>query len=1280
MSFDRIRSWIAFAMVCILAALPSFLFGKGGKQVATNPPIYIAFLWHMHQPIYWPYESIVQTDANGRYSYSVTDIHNQRIGPYTVWPKNAVQAGINAGLAHLGAQVSFSGSLIENLNNLEAAGNGNFQNWKSSWNYIKNQKTSLNNPRLDMVGFGYFHPLMGLIDYVDIKRQIEAHKATFAINFPGTYSKGIFPPENAFSPREIPALVDEGLQWVLVDNVHFDRACLGYPFSTSGNLYEPNKADIRNANPNDWVQLTDLWAPTRNSAKWGRQPHYVQYTDPNDGSVKKIIAVPADRYMGNEDGRGGFGALQYDAVMSQLQSYNTDPNHPILVVLHHDGDNYGGGSESYYNSNFQSFVSWLQANPSRFVCTTIQDYLDMFPPDPNDVIHVEDGSWSGADNGDPEFLKWNGDPVNGYSPDRNSWGVVTAAKNLVLTANQISPNAANTQNAWKYMLCAEASDYWYWDGSEGGIWDSHPTRACNQAVQYAQQVISSGGTDLTPPTIYIPQREPYNPGGTEWGIAQASDFKVWTYAYDVSGLASVTLRYRTDKDGAISSDNETYAGGSGVNDWVNVAMSGTAITPQTNPLPALKANEYSAMITGQNNVMIDYYVEAVDGQGNIGRSPIRHVWVGASTSGGGGGGTATVNWAAQNPTVNDPITITVTKATQGAKLHWGINYSGSTWLQPNSAYWPPNTVLFGGTGPAVETPMTGPDTSGNLTLTIGPFNNAVQSVQSVAFVIHYNDGSWNNNSSQDYHITVSGSTPTPQPYTFVMDGTLDTAGHSIASNSNLNLYVGWNGTLLYIATQPAQSQGSDMFIFIADTQMAPITAPWAKSGTVAAWKVFLANESSNNWSGWYNSAGTGVSGSAYASTAGSSLLEGTVNLQTVFGYLPSKLYLAVGKYQTDNGGSLSAQAPAGNGDGALTSDEFVRYQFTTYVPPLPPATVSLAGPASGVTGQPLSVLFQWHPDSGAAYYHLQVSPDSMFGGLYALNDSSITDTSRTVFGLAQHAKFFWRVQAKNAGGVSAWSEVRSFTTLLQLPFTVTLVSPAPAAVFSTDTILFRWRQTTKEVTAYELRVSADSAGNTLTTDSTVADTSLTLNGFSSDVAYWWNVRAQNASGWGNYTAARSMTIHHQTGVTVGLTVRAGWNMVSNPIQLANDSLPYVFPISGVLSKAYLYDPGGGYLERASMPAGIGFWLKLQTPQSFSLTGSDVVADSIPVAAGWNMIGSISYPVDTSAVQYSDGMRKMSAFYGYQNAYVPATAIEPGKSYWIKVDAPGYVIMHRTTVR
>jgi len=884
------------------------------KDANTNPPIYIAFLWHMHQPIYFPYESIVQTQLNNRYPYSVFDIHNQRWGHYTSWPKNAVSKGITANLPHFGAQVSFSGSLVENLNNLENYGNGNFTNWKSHWNSIKNQKTSLNNPRLDLVAFGYFHPLMGLIDYTDIRKQISMHRDIFSTNFPGTYSKGIFPPENAFSNRMIPALKDEGIEWVLVDNIHFDRAALGYPFSTGGNIYEPNKADILNPNPNDWVQLNGLWAPTRNSARWGRTPHFVEYVNPSTGEKSNIIAVPCDRYMGNEDGRGGFGALNYEAVMSQLESYNTDPSHPILIVLHHDGDNYGGGSESYYNSNFQAFVNWLQANPSRFVCTTVQDYLQMFPPDPNDIIHVEDGSWSGADNGDPEFKKWLGDPYDGYSPDINSWGVLTAAQNYVHTAEQISPTNPNTIQAWKYLLVGESSDYWYWDGSMNGIWDSHPTRASNLAIQSASQV---SGTDLTPPTIFIPQREPYNPGGTEWGISQTNNLQVWSYVFDKSGLTSVKLKYRIDVDGTnstLSTDNETYAGGPEVGSWIETDMLGSHKPSNTDPLPLVKAKEFTATISGINNKLIDYYIESTDSNNNVARSPIRHCWIGENS--GGGGTNSGVSWTPVNPTKNDSITITV-GSNQGAKLHWGVNNSGSNWNSPNQVYWPAGTTLFSGTGPAVETPFIGPDSANNLTLKIGPFNNPAQNVERLAFVIHFNDNSWNNNNGQDFHITF-GDSATSQ--SFIMDGQLDASATLQISNQNQTLNIGWNGSELYVATNTATSAGGDVFIIISDSLRNLSPAPWAKAGQVAAWSLFLANESTNNWAGWFDN-------STSPGKAVGSVLEGSFNVQSEFGYIPQKLYVSVGVYGTNDGASLLKQVPAGNGDGDIQSNEFYIFNY-----------------------------------------------------------------------------------------------------------------------------------------------------------------------------------------------------------------------------------------------------------------------------------------------------------------------------------------------------------------
>lgn len=642
------------------------------SAMAVKPPIYIAFQWHMHQPIYWPGETVKQTIEANRMSYSLLDVFTSRTGPYTNYAPGAVNK--LTGFDHAGAQVSFSGSLMEDLNVLEANGMA-FSNWKQNWTNMISRKTSLGHQRLDMVGFGYYHPLMPLIDSSDIIYQIEKHKSAFASSFPGLpYSKGFFPPENAFEEQMIPSLVKEGFEWVMVDNSHIDRSSTGSVYDKNFSIVEPNKADQLNADPGDWVKLTGLYAPGKISAAWGHRPHWMKYVDPTTGKEYRMIAMPASFLYGNEDGRGGFGALQYDLCMSQLESYNTDPAHPIIILLHHDGDNYGGGSSGYYGSNFDSFVSWLQANPSRFVCTTVQDYLDQFPPAADDVIHVEAGSWYGA-GADPEFLKWNGDPgpysLNGttlsssYSPDRNSWGVITAASNIVKTAQQISATSADTKTAFNYLAMGETSCYWYWDGTED--WDSHPTRASNLAVTSALNVMN-GGNDETPPSIYHLQREPYNPGETEWLTYKPSDFTIWTYVFDISGLASVKLKYRTDKDGnnpVTSDQNETYAGGPEVNDWQELPMTKNTIPNLTSLAPLYKADEYSAQVKGIVSKLVDYYVEAIDTKGNIGRSYIFHTWVGNGTSSGttltvspGGGyyqGGTTVTLTAEGS--NEPVSI-----------------------------------------------------------------------------------------------------------------------------------------------------------------------------------------------------------------------------------------------------------------------------------------------------------------------------------------------------------------------------------------------------------------------------------------------------------------------------------------------------------------------------------------------------------------------------------------------------------------------------------------------
>lgn len=728
-------------------------------SVSAKPAIHIAFHWHMHQPIYWPYEDVVQTIQQNRYSFfNMGQVFSDRSGPYMGWPANAVQSAIQGGLPHCGAQVSFSGSLIENLNNLEAAKMG-FTGWASSWKNSRSWKTTLGNARLDLVAFGYHHPLLALTDPMSTEIQIKLHALALQKSM-GVQSPpvGMFPPENAFSVRMIPALVKAGIQWVMVDNIHFDRAHVSYPYVKPSNLIPPNPADQRNQHPTSWVQLRDIWAPSQVAAPFGYRPYFVEYVEPGSGQVFRIIAVPTARYEGNEDGRGGFGALHYEKVLGQYEAQNTEDQRPMLVVLHHDGDNYGGGSDSYYHSNFQRFVQWVSSNGSRFTCTTIADYLQKYPPASTDVIHVEDGSWSGADNGDAEFAKWNGDPdKTGYSPDRNSWAVITAARNRVLHAQALEPyqsldnilagSGSDTEKAWHYFLNGEASDYWYWDNSQGGIWDNQPTRAANQAVQYADKVIQKQtNTDKTGPSIYVPQREPYNPGGIEWDAAQpmSSDFTIWTYVYDVSDLKRVVLRYRVTPGQQVPQKANKVYQGSG---WQELSMKRTPARPQTTLKPTWIADLFDAEIKGVKDSLVDYYVEAEDTKGNVSRSAILHVYVGKAQ-----GNSSNDLWSPAQPCSQDAITITTDKA---GELHWGVNQ----WQLPHQDYWPANTKPYQD-NKAVDTPLQGPNAQQKYTVTIGPFNKSTQVVTEINFVFRYPDGGW---SKPDQRIVISQDCTTSEP-------------------------------------------------------------------------------------------------------------------------------------------------------------------------------------------------------------------------------------------------------------------------------------------------------------------------------------------------------------------------------------------------------------------------------------------------------------------------------------------------------------------------------------
>jgi hypothetical protein len=72
-----------------------------------------------------------------------------------------------------------------------------------------------------------------LVDRNSFEMEIAIHKQIYPQAWgssPSNYSRGFFPAEMAFSEKMIPSLVKAGIEWVMVPNNHFSRACQDYPY------------------------------------------------------------------------------------------------------------------------------------------------------------------------------------------------------------------------------------------------------------------------------------------------------------------------------------------------------------------------------------------------------------------------------------------------------------------------------------------------------------------------------------------------------------------------------------------------------------------------------------------------------------------------------------------------------------------------------------------------------------------------------------------------------------------------------------------------------------------------------------------------------------------------------------------------------------------------------------------------------------------------------------------------------------------------------------------
>jgi hypothetical protein len=167
---------------------------------------------------------------------------------------------------------------------------------------------------------------------------------------------------------------------------------------------------------------------------------------------------------------------------------------------------------------------------------------------------------------------------------------------------------------------------------------------------------------------------------------------------------------------------------------------------------------------------------------------------------------------------------------------------------------------------------------------------------------------------------------------------------------------------------------------------------------------------------------------------------------------------------------------------------------------------------------------------------------------------------------------------------------------------------------------------------------------------------------------------------GSYTVAITAagpngTPVHKRSITLNITgnvicnnvaIAEGWNLLSVP-RAANDmSAAALFPTKN--SVAYGFD--NGYITADTLRNTKGYWMRFPAAVNVQICGTAVSSTTIPVKAGWNMIGAYEKNVAVAAITSTPPGIVTSTFYGFNAGYAVTDSLYAGKGFWVRASQDG----------
>ena len=131
-----------------------------------------------------------------------------------------------------------------------------------------------------------------------------------------------------------------------------------------------------------------------------------------------------------------------------------------------------------------------------------------------------------------------------------------------------------------------------------------------------------------------------------------------------------------------------------------------------------------------------------------------------------------------------------------------------------------------------------------------------------------------------------------------------------------------------------------------------------------------------------------------------------------------------------------------------------------------------------------------------------------------------------------------------------------------------------------------------------------------------------------------------------------------------------WNLTSLPLQ--TNEYPCIS-----MDESTLYSFGNeGYVSVPIdvMEIGTGYWLRFEEAETCAFSGQFITEATITLSDDWNLIGSISSPVDVNTIIDEYNLIVPGTVYGFYDGYFVAETIEPGYGYWMRSTGDGEITL------